>query len=868
MRYIRIAFLFLFFSGISGTICAGEPSKNVLLLNSYHNGYLWSDGITNGVQRAFSGSSVELHIDYMDTKRQFGSDYQKLLSQILSLKHNRHKYDAVIVSDDNAFNFVSENREQIFGSTPLIFCGVNYLQRQRLEGMPNVTGVNEQADINANLNLIRKIHPDCRKIVIITDNTTTGKRIQEEVGKIRADRNGRSPEAALMPELELIYDVGVDELIESLHILDKETIVLYTFFFRDKNGVFLEYDIGAELVSENSKRPVYVAWDFSFGKGAVGGYLVTGIDQGIEAGRKALAILNGTRPEDIPIQYDTPAQLTFDFRQLKRHGISLSQIPQNAAIYHQPTSSYEQHKKLIWFMVPLGVLLTAALLGVSYGLVRSRQAEKEIKDFKKALDSSTDAIGMATPEGKHYYQNQTFSEMFGDIGNDPPETLYVDETAGREIFKTIMAGNEWRGDVAMYGKNNEVLDIFLRAYPVERDGKLVALVGVHTDITARKQSAAQLQKIDKLKSIGILAGGIAHDFNNVLTGLFGNISIAKLMLGNDHPAFTSLEKAEKSMDRATRLTNQLLTFSKGGHPVKEDADLGRFIEEMVLFDLSGSHVKPVFRIAENLWRAEVDKGQIQQVFSNLTINADQAMPDSGHLYITVENFEVPKTGMLNLEPGNYIRITMADEGIGIDPNHIELIFDPYFSTKQAGSGLGLATVYSIIKKHGGLIRVASEPGKGTTFTLYLPASHKAQPPGTKHRQTKRLTCPRTARILVMDDEEVICEIAAEMLGAIGYEVETADDGKSALKKYRQSMAAGTPFDLVIMDLTIRGGMGGLEAIRALLAIDPHAKAIVSSGYAQDPVMANYDAYGFRGIVAKPYALDQLQRALDRVLSGR
>ena len=844
---------------IAGSAYAQEASKNVLLLNSYHMGFLWTDEITRGVQEAMKASQAELHIDYMDTKRQFGAVYQDLLTRVLRLKHARHNYNTVIVSDDNAFNFVCEDRGEIFGATPIIFCGVNYLQKDRLAGIQNITGVNEQADIAANFTLIRELHPDCGKVVVITDNTTTGRRIQEEVRRFRKAR------AHEIFNLELVYDVSVDELVAHLDNLDKGTIVLFTLFFRDKNDEFLEYDEGAELVSRHARVPVYCVWDFSFGFGMVGGYLTSGFDQGYEAGQKVLAVLNGADPASIPVDFESPTQLQLDYRQLKRHGISLAKIPPRAEILNKPVSFYDENKKLIWSAVAAFGLLLMALFGVSFGLIRSRHAERSIKDFKKAMDASSDAIGMFTPAGRSFYQNKTFDDMFGDIEDDPPARLFVNERLGREIFETMTAGKEWTGEAVMYGKDNQARDIFLRAYPVEREGQVVALVCVHTDITERKKSQAELQKMDKLKSIGTLAGGVAHDFNNILTGLFGSITIARLHLEKGHPAYKSLREAEKSMNRASSLANQLLTFSKGGDPVKEDAKLDRFVEEIVLFDLSGSNVKPVFSFADALWLAHVDKGQMQQVFSNLTINANQAMPNGGHVYITMENAEVEHTDARKLEPGKYIRVTLRDEGIGIDQKHQKRIFDPYYTTKKAGNGLGLATVYSIIEKHGGHISVDSEPGRGTTFTLYLPASEEAVSLATAGGETKEFASIQTGKILVMDDEAAIRQVAADMLGAIGYAVETAPEGSAALEKYKQAMSAGKPFDAVIMDLTVPGGMGGAEAIKLLLTVDGQASAIVSSGYSGDPVLAHYKDYGFKGIITKPYSIEKLQQVIDQVL---
>ncbi len=268
-----------------------------------------------------------------------------------------------------------------------------------------------------------------------------------------------------------------------------------------------------------------------------------------------------------------------------------------------------------------------------------------------------------------------------------------------------------------------------------------------------------------------------------------------------------------------------------------------------------------------MWPAEADKGQIQQVFSNLIINARQAMPDGGHLYITMENADISENAVPGLNQGRYIRITVRDEGTGIDRKYLDRIFDPYFTTKHAGDGLGLATVYSIINKHGGFIKVDSQLAKGTTFTLYLPVSESRQPAESRHPAAERATIKQTARLLVMDDDQMICTIVKQMLERSGFLVETASGGRQAVAMYKKALDVGKPFAVVIMDLTIPGGIGGKEAIKDILEIDPEARCIVSSGYADDPVMANYNEYGFSGIVAKPYTKSKLMEVLRQVLGN-
>ena len=390
-----------------------------------------------------------------------------------------------------------------------------------------------------------------------------------------------------------------------------------------------------------------------------------------------------------------------------------------------------------------------------------------------------------------------------------------------------------------------------------------------TDISERQKMEERVRQMDKMDAIGHLAGGIAHDFNNILTGIFGNLLMAKEKIEKDHPAFRLLSESGKNLDRAKSLTSQLLTFAKGGNPVMENVSIEELVKETVKFDLSGSKVKPVFKIGKDLKVAKVDYGQMQQVFSNLTINADQAMPNGGKLHVTLENIDIKKSHIAELVNGEYIKCIIRDEGTGISKKQVRQIFDPYFTTKQAGSGLGLATVYSIIKKHGGHISVDSILEKGTAFTVYLPASNAVEVAQSKQTEIEETSEVQhlSGRILVMDDEAMICELVAAILEVIGLEVETALDGEKAIDMYKKSMKEGFPFDAVIMDLTIPGGLGGKDAILNLLKIDPEVKCIVSSGYANDPIMANYSEYGFKGVVAKPYTPEKLQKALGKVLTG-
>jgi CheY-like chemotaxis protein len=360
----------------------------------------------------------------------------------------------------------------------------------------------------------------------------------------------------------------------------------------------------------------------------------------------------------------------------------------------------------------------------------------------------------------------------------------------------------------------------------------------------------------------LLAGGIAHDFNNLLTALLGNISLAKTYAGTDTKVVEKLTAAEKASLRAKGLTQQLLTFSRGGAPIKQVMHIKEQLTDSCSFALRGANVSCGYEFQEDLWPVEVDAGQFSQVIHNLVINADQAMPEGGVVSIRAANVVLDKKNPLQLAAGNYIKISIIDQGLGINQQDLSRIFDPFFSNKPGGSGLGLATAFSIIKNHLGYITVESTPGKGTTFLVYLPAADKE---AVAIQKDETVIYMGKGRVLLMDDNEEVRKTAADILSHAGYTVDLVHEGAEAVSAYRQAQETGERFDAVILDLTVPGGMGGKKTAENILAFDPAAKIIVSSGYANDPIMADYAKYGFSGVVPKPYKIQELSRVVHDVL---
>jgi PAS domain S-box-containing protein len=370
----------------------------------------------------------------------------------------------------------------------------------------------------------------------------------------------------------------------------------------------------------------------------------------------------------------------------------------------------------------------------------------------------------------------------------------------------------------------------------------------------------------KLESIGTLAGGIAHDFNNLLTGVLGNVGMAKFNIKPSDPSYEILDEAEKATVRARDLTQQLLTFARGGKPVTRLIDINTLIKETATFTLRGSQVKMALSLPRNIWRIEADEGQISQVIQNLIINAQEAMPGGGVLSISAVNTVIDKVKGLPLKSGNYVEIKVKDTGTGMSREQLQRVFEPYFTTKQRGSGLGLTSAFSIVRNHKGFLNAESVPGKGSTFHVYLPASKKILKGGKK--MTAEIKGKAGGRILVMDDEPIIQRMLKQMLTLLGYEVVITADGAAAVDQFSTAFDGGNAFDVVIMDLTIPGGMGGKEAVKKLLEKDPAAKVIVSSGYATDPIMSEYKKYGFSAVVAKPYTINQLQETLSDLVKKK
>jgi PAS domain S-box-containing protein len=601
----------------------------------------------------------------------------------------------------------------------------------------------------------------------------------------------------------------------------------------------------------------------------------------VYANRKAQEIMGYTLEEFTSPDFDFISLIAPEFKGLVRDNFSRHMKGEDVQPYEYAliTKTGERIDTIITTKL-IHFEGAKTILGIVTDITQRKKAENELRRSREFIGNILDSVDEGFIVIGRDYRIMLANRAYCRQMNVPVGEVvgkYCFEVSHRRASPCFEAGEE----CAVYhsfetgepyvsfhrheDREGNLLYVETKSYPLkDASGAVTSAIEVINNITDRHLLEEQLLRTQKLEAVGLLAGGIAHDFNNLLQGVFGNISMAKMASDKGGEVYGMLEKAEKALRLSMNLTKQLLTFSKGGEPVKKIISLQLVIKDSVKFALSGSNIEYSFDAVADLWPVEADGGQIGQVVQNIVLNAADAMPGGGTVVINARNFLLGEEGLLPLRCGRYVRIAIEDNGPGIPASYLGRIFDPYFTTKEKGTGLGLATSYSIIKKHGGVLDVKSEVGLGSTFFIYLPASDKEltpEPAGSGN------LLPGQGKILVMDDERIVRTIVGQMLTAIGYEVDFADEGNEALKKYSAALESGRPFDAVILDLTVRGGMGGGDTIKKMREMDPSVRAIVSSGYSDDPIVANYADYGFKASLSKPFEVEELSGVLHALLSA-
>jgi two-component system cell cycle sensor histidine kinase/response regulator CckA len=508
--------------------------------------------------------------------------------------------------------------------------------------------------------------------------------------------------------------------------------------------------------------------------------------------------------------------------------------------------------------------------GIRYAIERKkaeetlRESEKRFKDISMSI---ADWIWEVDEKGRYTFASGRVEPVLGyepeEIIGKKPFDFMPEAEAQRigEIFKNISAKKEPIFDLENWNltKNGNRICFLTNGVPLlDKKGRLKGYRGVDRDITERKRTEEKYRKMQNLESLGVLAGGIAHEFNNFLTGILGNISLAKSRIAGDGELYRILSDSEEASRKAEDLTLRLLTFSKGGLPVKELTDISGLLRNSDILTLSDTNTKVELKLQDNLWNVKVDKSQIRQTIINIVKNAEEAMPKGGTIRVLAENVLIERSGFLPVDEGEYVKIAIEDEGVGISKDNLDKIFNPFFTTERGKSGLGLSIAFSIIKNHNGYISVDSEIKKGTVVTIFFPKGESGSKEKFKASSGK-------VRILLVEDKKIVRKTCRRMLERFGCEVVIVKDGKETVRRYKEALNADKRFDIVILDLTVPGKIGGERTIKELKRIDPDVKAIVTSGYSDDPVIDDFESYGFEGVIKKPYECEELARALGKVV---
>ncbi len=556
--------------------------------------------------------------------------------------------------------------------------------------------------------------------------------------------------------------------------------------------------------------------------------------------------------------------------------VTLYRLNNNMIAREQAEQELSQHRDQLERLVnERTAALRAANIQLQEDIEQQQLTDKALREseakYRGLIESASDAIFVIDYEnGKIIDVNRKGLELLGRTTDEIIGMHYSQLHPQDEADKYVWLFRKFAShltlpDIAYHvlHKDGDRIPVEISTSIMDLEGRKI-IQGIFRDIRERLKIEEEMQKAERLESVGVMAGGLAHDFNNLLTSILGNISLAKAFAGPDNKVFARLTESEKAIMRAKDLTQQLLTFAKGVNPITKTVDLSSVLVESAGLVLGGANLQCEFSIPENLWPVEADLGQINQVIHNLVLNAFQGMPEGGVCRLEAENILVREGDSIPLPDGRYVKISVHDNGSGISPEHLKKIFDPFFTTKKSGTGLGLPTAYSIIKKHGGLLQVDSEVGRGSVFHIFLPFSGKTLFAATPEKTRSRPVTGRN-RVLLMDDDETVRQMAAELLPHLGYEVETAKEGKEVLELYKKGLEQDQKFAAVIVDLTIPDGMGGKDTMVELKKLDPDVIAIVSSGYDTDPILANFAAYGFAAVLPKPYTAEKLDATLAGVL---
>lgn len=877
---ILLIFLGLVLPGLAEDAAPREDGalrrRPVLIINSYHAGYQWTEEQIAGIRRKLDEThqGIEYYVEYLDTKRLLpGYRLYSRAADFIKNKYQGIEFAAVFVTDDNALDFMIDYYGDLFSGVPVIFCGINRDTSQLLAKHPQFAGVEERKDIRGTLDLALKLVPAAHHVILLGDGTATSRVNREQVETALKD----------YPQLNLISIdgsmVAFGEILALLGKISPDSFCLFLGFWRDRSGLTIPPDVALRKFSEACSLPIFVNSDSYLGQGALGGIVASARAHGEAAGRLAAEILSGRRPESSSAGDPGLNVALFDARAMKRFGIRESDLPADAQFINKPPPSiFVRHKLEVAVLAVAGLAVLALFLAVSKGWLQKTGVAKALAESENDLATILEAIGdgviAADAHGRIGRINAAAVKLTGwgeaEALGKPVEEIYrvVDSQTRKRAsdrFAKIMDGDPvgtQPGNRLLIGCDGAESLVSESGSAIrDRKGARKGAVLVFRDVTEMNKLQDDLRHAQKMEAIGKLAGGVAHDFNNLLTGIIGNAELIRISLDGETDLLECAEQIIKSSSRAADLAGQVLTFSRKGRPNMKAVDINSVLDEVIalLAHSIDRRIEVVKRLDAYRHWVHGDATQLQNVFLNLSINARDAMPEGGTLSFRTHDVVVepdsPRTKSGEVEPGKYIEIQVSDTGMGIEQKLRERIFEPFFTTKDEGkgTGLGLAMVYGTVQTHRGSVELHSRPGHGTTFTVLLPVCAAPDSAEVPKAAGERSRAKGKGHILVVDDEEAIRVLLGKMLKQLGYQVSLSADGMEAVEFYARH---GAEVDLVILDLMMPR-MDGEKAFARIRAINPAAKIMIVSGFTKSKVVDDLLAKGALGFLAKPFHMSEI-----------
>lgn len=838
---------------------------HVLLINSYHQRMPWVQDIVRGVEDVLlpDENSYSLHIENMDSKEFHSAPYFEAFKDYLSVKYAATDIHLILASDNNAYDFLRSNREQLFPGVPVVFCGVNNFADAQISGMDSITGAIEIFSADTTVNLALQLVPKLKTVYVINDYLKTGRFWESDIRK-----QLKSLESSV--NIEYNQNLSLPELLDYVATLPSDTAVLLGAYFSDREGAFYTYEQVASKLSRASAVPVFSLVEFIIDEGLVGGQVISGYYQGRAMAALAEKILQGTDIEELPVVKEGSNKAIFNFEQLERFGLKEAHLPQGAQIINRPFSFYQTYRQQIWMVATfIGILLAVIALLVA-SIARRKRAEHALRKsenrFRQLADATWEALAIHD-NGVLLEANRMFETLF-EYKLEELRGVQVVPLLFPEKYQKHVRRKFATGDLEMYeamakNKSGRVFPIEVRVRTLDYQEKEVRVAAMR-DLTKRKLMEEQLAQSRKLEAIGTLAGGIAHDFNNILSAIIGYAEILLLTSKNDDATSTKLRHILNAGNRAKLLVQQILTFARKTEEKVEQIQLSQVVHEVV--ELLQASLPSSVTINESIATNSCVRGdmtKMHQLVMNLCANGGKAMPNGGVLEISLDEKTLAPddlAGHPEISPGHFLRLIVKDTGRGISSEHLDKIFDPFFTVdhEQKGTGLGLSVVHGIVKESKGIIEVESTEGQGSSFIVLLPLVDCGE---SANKPTNQSLPGGHENILIIDDEEDLIHIGVEALSKLGYQVKGFHSSRQAINYF---IAEKDSVDLVIADMNMPE-MTGESVARELLAHRKNIPIIICSGYAADDQTDYVKHLGIKRFLNKPVAMKDLAFHVREVL---